>query len=138
MRVVTRNPEICEAARKLGFYPVEAPSPDEGVAASIRAGVRASRPNAFLCYFVCDQPFFTGKEFIEFLNAFKASGKAYGRVCCGKRMGSPCVFPPGAHRDLLLLSGDEGGRLILRQKVDEIFLYPVPERALQDFDVPWD
>ena len=138
MRVVTRNPEICEAARKLGFYPVEAPPPNEGVAASIRAGVRASRPNAFLCFFVCDQPFFTGEEFLRFLDAFKASGKAFGRVCCKNRMGSPCVFPPGAHRDLLLLSGDEGGRLILRQKVEETFLYPVPERALQDFDVPWD
>ena len=138
VRVVTRNPEICEAARQLGFYPVEAPPPDEGVAASIRAGVRASRPNAFLCFFVCDQPFFTGEDFLHFLTAFKASGKAYGRVCCGDRMGSPCIFPPSAHRELLLLTGDEGGRRILRQKETETFFFAVPENCLRDFDIPWE
>ena len=94
VRVVTRNREIGETAQRMGFFPVEAPPPDEGVAASVRAGVMACRPDAFLCFFVCDQPWFSGKEFQAFLTAFQASGKAYGRVCCGSRMGSPTIFPP--------------------------------------------
>ena len=137
VRVVTRNREIGEAAQRMGFFPVEAPPPDEGVAASVRAGVMACRPDAFLCFFVCDQPWFSGKEFQAFLTAFQASGKAYGRVCCGVRMGSPTIFPPGARQALLSLTGDEGGRRILRQKEEETFFFPVEERCLQDYDTPW-
>ena len=137
IRVVTRNKEISEAARSRGFYPVEAPPPDEGVAASIRAGVKACRPNAFLCFFVCDQPYFTGKNLADFLYAFQKSGKAYGRVCCESRMGNPVIFPPCAHNNLLLLTGDEGGRSLLAGKENFTFFFSVPEETLRDFDTPW-
>lgn len=137
VRVVTRNEEISHAARTFGFYPVEAPPPDEGVAASIRAGVRACRPNAFLCFFVCDQPYFTGENLIDFLSAFQKSGKAYGRVCSETCMGNPIIFPPCAHNRLLLLTGDEGGRSLLSGKENSTFFFPVSEDALRDFDTPW-
>lgn len=138
VRVVTRNPEIWEAARSQGFFPVEAPPPDEGVAASIRAGVQASRPDAFLCFFVCDQPYFTGETLTAFLSAFEKSGKAYGRVCCGERMGNPSIFPPHVRSQLLLLTGDQGGRSLLTGNQANTFFFPVPEPSLQDFDTPWD
>lgn len=138
IRVVTRNPELENAARSLGFSLVSAPPPEEGIAASIRAGVAASRQDAFLCFFVCDQPYFDGETFQRFLKAFSASGKPYGRVCAGNRMGSPAIFPPWARDELLALTGDEGGRRILQKKQEALFLYPVIPQLLRDFDTPWE
>lgn len=135
--VVTREEEIAAEARRRGFLPVEAPPPDEGIAASVRAGVAAARAGAALCFFVCDQPSFPRALFARFIEGFRASGLPLGRVRAGDRMGSPAAFRPEFRGELLALRGDEGGRTIFRGREDETFFLEVPEGCLEDWDVPW-
>lgn len=135
--VVTREATIREEALRRGFFPVEAPPPDEGIAASVRAGATAARPDAALCFFVCDQPFFTGEWLCGFLEAYTQCGLPLGRVKAGSRMGSPTIFSPVFRKELLALCGDEGGRSLFKRFPSQTFFYEVPDRVLDDYDYPW-
>ncbi|HIS76991.1 MAG TPA: nucleotidyltransferase family protein [Candidatus Merdivicinus excrementipullorum] len=134
---VTREPAIREEALCRGFCPVEAPPPDEGMAASMRAGILKARADAALCFFVCDEPYFTGELLYGFLEAYAGQELPLGRVKSGNRFGSPTIFAPMFREELLSIRGDEGGRSLLKRYPDRIFYYDVPERALTDFDTPW-
>ncbi len=136
--VVTREPAIRQEALRRGFDLVEAPPPDEGMAASMRAGIEAARPDAFLCFFVCDEPYFTGELLVGFLKNFARQKLPLGRVKAGNSFGSPTLFSPAFREELLAIHGDEGGRSLFKRYPDQIFYYEVPEKALADFDTPWE
>lgn len=136
--VVTREPVIQGEALCRGFDLVEAPPPDEGMAASMRAGVKAARPDAFLCFFVCDEPYFTGELLVGFLKNFARQKLPLGRVKAGNCFGSPTLFAPVYREELLSIHGDEGGRSLFKRYPDQIFYYEVAEKALADFDTPWE
>ena len=135
---VTREPAIREEALRRGFCPVEAPPPEEGMAASMRAGILKARADAALCFFVCDEPYFTGELLYGFLEAYAGQELPLGRVKSGNRFGSPTIFAPMFREELLSIRGDEGGRSLLKRYPDRIFYYDVPEKALTDFDTPWE
>lgn len=136
--VVTRESEIRKEAYRRGFYPVEAPPPEEGMAASMRAGIFNARPDAALCFFVCDEPYFTGELLYGFLEAYAGQELPLGRVKAGNRFGSPTIFAPIFREELLSIHGDQGGRSLFKRYPDRIFYYDVPEKALTDFDTPWE
>lgn len=135
--VVTRESAIQDEALRRGFSVVEAPPPDEGMAASMRAGIAAARPDAILCFFVCDEPYFTGELLSGFLKEFVRQELPLGRVKGGTRFGSPTLFSPIFREELLDIHGDEGGRSLFKRYPDRIFYYEVPEKSLADFDKPW-
>ncbi|MGI5893950.1 MAG: nucleotidyltransferase family protein [Candidatus Merdivicinus sp.] len=135
--VVTQELVIREEAIRLGFSVIEAPPPDEGMAASMRAGVCAARSDANLCFFVCDEPYFTGDLLADFLKNFSHQHLPLGRVRAGNHFGSPTIFSSRFREELLAIHGDEGGRSLFKRYPNQIFFYDVPEKALQDFDQPW-
>jgi molybdenum cofactor cytidylyltransferase len=135
--VVTRLGLLDQAAREGGF--VCSLVPDElPISASIIAGVRAARPGAVLCFFVCDQPLFTAALLARFIEEFRSSGFSLGRVRAGARFGSPSIFAPVFFPQLLALTGDQGGKDIFRGRTRETFFMEVPAQSLQDMDVPWE
>ena len=132
--VVTSNKEIAEKAEEYGYKVIDAPPPEEGIAASVRAGVNSANPNHILCFFVCDQPHFESNIFLEFLENFKKSGKIMGRVCCEGCFGSPTVFMPSERSKLLELCGDCGGKILFKNNDETAFFYNVPKIFLIDYD----
>ena len=104
----------------------------------MRAGVEAARPDAVLCFFVCDEPYFSGELLSGFLKEFSRQELPLGRVKAGTRFGSPTLFSPIFREELLAIRGDEGGRSLFKRYPDRIFYYEVPAQSLCDFDTPWD
>lgn len=133
--VVTSNSEISEKAKEYGYKVTDAPPPVEGIAASVRAGVNSAGQNHILCFFVCDQPHFSGYEFFEFTEEFKKSGKFLGRVYSENSFGSPTIFMPQERENLLKLCGDCGGKKLFKGRENETFLFKVPEFFLIDYDI---
>ena len=105
--------------KPLFHWALDAPPPDEGIAASARAGAAAAREGAALCFFVCDQPEFPRELFTRFVEGFCSSGLPLGRVRAGDRMGSPTAFRPELRGELMALRGDEGGRALFRGREGE-------------------
>lgn len=134
--VVTRAGLLDGAAKEFGF---ETALVGEGLpqSVSVKSGAKAARPGADLCFFVCDQPHFTGAALDEFVEGFRCSGKLLGRVKAGEKFGSPTIFGPTFRRDLLGLSGDRGARALFRGREAETFVMEVPGAFLLDYDTPW-
>ncbi len=106
---------------------------EEGMASSLREGVRALDPGAEGALFlVCDQPAVDAALVARLLEAWKGApvACAYGGV-----RGIPAILPARAFPALLALRGDRGARTLLQG--DDVVEVPFPEGAW-DVDEPGD
>jgi molybdenum cofactor cytidylyltransferase len=90
------------------------PDAAEGIASSIRAGVRRAFPNARILIMLCDQPRITIehlRELIAIDAPIVATG--YARIA-----GVPAVFAPELASELLALRGDRGARVVIEAHRD--------------------
>ncbi len=109
---VVADAALIEPLGKLGAMVLLNRQADEGMAASIRAGVQAAKSLGVggLSVMTCDQVAVTA----EHLRALCAEP---GRVTASEyagRKGVPAYFPAANFADLLRLEGDTGGRELLR------------------------
>jgi molybdenum cofactor cytidylyltransferase len=106
---------------------------EEGMASSIRAGVRALPPgSAGALFLVCDQPAVDRNLVDRLLAAW--SGVPVACVYAGVR-GIPAILPAASFPALLELKGDRGARSLLGGA--EVLEVPFPEGAW-DIDEPGD
>ncbi len=160
--VVTRYPEIKDYVekwreeetkknvRKEGFseagkftFPVLSPErirviwnphPERGISESLRLGLEAQRDADGCCFMVCDQPLLTAATLQRMFEAFCKSPNQIFVCTNGSRRGNPVLFPKSLFGELLELTGDSGGKQIMRrypQRVREI----MTENAKELFDV---
>ena len=133
--VISCYPEIQEIAQKHKLQFRWNAGSQEGIAASIRLGVQASDPENGLLFLVCDQPALQNSTICDFLVGYLSSGKSLGCLCwTDGRMAEPCAFSPVWCNALLNLSGDIGGKKILRANKEQVYSYPAQDRELQDID----
>jgi molybdenum cofactor cytidylyltransferase len=93
-----------------GVITVVNPEAAEGMASSIRAGVRAAQAAAGIVVMACDQPAVTAEHLRELAQGEDAVvASAYAG-----RKGVPAYFPAGAFGELLELHGDTGARGLLQ------------------------
>lgn len=139
------------------LYPVYSPQSREGVSHSIRAGILAGMPGSSpisgMCrqeagrepdayvFFVADQPWLserTAETFLEFMK--KVSGEdreshPIGCISCLGEPGNPVWFSAFYKDELLALSGDRGGKRVMKAHMDQVHFFEVEEeRELWDVD----
>jgi molybdenum cofactor cytidylyltransferase len=90
------------------------PDAAEGIASSIRAGVRAASPNARILIMLCDQPRIT----IEHLRELIAIDAPIVVTGYAGIAGVPAVFAPEFASELLALRGDRGARVVIEAHRD--------------------
>ncbi|MCU0855413.1 MAG: nucleotidyltransferase family protein [Rhodobacteraceae bacterium] len=140
--IVTLRPDRPLRARALdglGVRRVIVPDAGDGMAASLRAGVAASPPGAPVAVLLADMPEIESGDLLRLVEAFEAAGGARVVRAAAEdgRPGQPVIFPARLREALLALSGDTGGRDILRR--EDALLVPLPgTRALTDLDTPED
>ena len=113
----------------------------EGIASSIRAGVRAvvaGTKAAGALLMTCDQPRMTATHLRAMIEAFDSQpGSALIVSVYAGRRGTPAIFPRALFGDLLALHGDRGARGLLAKAT-----LPVVEVRLEggelDIDRPED
>ena len=85
------------------------PDWEEGIASSIRAGVRSLADDVDGCILLtCDMPYITD----DHLRLLLASGRLMSSAYAGRR-GVPAYFPRSSFSSLLQLQGDHGARDLL-------------------------
>lgn len=138
LTVVSRYAAVREGARTLGVHAVPSPESEKGLSYTIRAGLDAVRlmPRDSVVFVAADQPYLTGETVARLLDA-AAPGVQAARVCFGERRGNPCLFGPAMLPALRALSGDEGGRDLLRD-TDCVYVQAVRARELDDVDTTAD
>jgi molybdenum cofactor cytidylyltransferase len=104
---------------------------EEGVASSIRCGIRALQKIDAACdaaiLMVCDQPYITASLLHDLLASQLKTGTPIAAAYYNGVTGTPALFHKKIFSDLLLLRGDKGAQKILRQLADRVttVLFPM-------------
>lgn len=141
LTVVTRTPEIRQAAAKFHISCVESVLSEKGISFSIRAGVAAVeplKPADYLLFVLADQPWLTGESVGKMIDASKTDCAA-ATAAFGDTDGSPTLFSAKWVPELKKLEGDQGGRRILKKHPEQVLRVQVQNmRELLDIDQPSD
>lgn len=134
--VVTQYSEIRAACEARGIPCLHNSRAEEGISSSIRLALSCTGED-FAAFFVADQPELTQSTVLGLLEGFFASGKGLGCVAGNGDLGNPCVFSREYFPELSALSGDRGGKAVIRRHREDLFLYEVPDPSeLIDVDTP--
>lgn len=139
LTVVSRYPEIREAARALGAQAVDSPDSEKGQSYSIRAGLQSLgrvEEEDFLLFLPADQPWITPNTISRLLDA-AGPDTWTATAAFGERVGTPTLFSARLLPDLLALEGDRGGRKLMGRPGQPCTVVQAgSERELDDVDYP--
>ncbi len=135
LRVVSRYPQIREAARARGVIAVDCPESVQGISWSVKAGIAsvgACSSEEFLLFAVADQPWLRAESVWRLLGK-AVPGTMSARLCSGDTPGNPVLFSAALIPELMQLTADEGGGKIAR-KYHAIPVSVEDPRELMDID----
>lgn len=133
---VTRYEEIAQNCAELSVPVCINERSEDGIASSLHLGLEfAPDADYYLCS-VADQPELTAELLDRFLTDFLRSGKGLGCVSYKGQSGNPVIFSCRYRSELMALTGDRGGKVILQRHREDCFFWECP--PLQDVDTPED
>ncbi len=138
--VVTAYDEIEKAVENLPVKVVRNEQQELGISHSIQLGIKACGEigqHDHVLFAVADQPYVQEDELFGFIHMYKRSYKGIGCLSYEGIMGNPVIFQGKFVPELLALSGDTGGKAVVKAHMEEVFLYEADsKKSLQDLDVP--
>ena len=141
LTVVTQYEEIRDALLETKAEVVINPDPSRGISSSLKCALRhladagKIEGDDFVVAFPADQPYLTESTVSAFLSALSESGMRLGCVCDGVNMRSPCAFAAEYIPALMRLNGDTGGKRILMENREDVFLFRSDHaEELEDID----
>jgi len=110
----------------------------EGMSTSLRAGLKAVRPEVdAVVVMLADQPFVDTSVIDSLIDLYEQSHAKIVRPRYGGQPGNPVLWDQSLFADLQLQTGDQGGRALLQQHAAEIAWLDLPDANLQtDVDTP--
>lgn len=134
--VMTNTPEIqawCQS-RKIPWG--ESPQAAQGISHTIRAALAlAGEPEAYV-FFVADQPKLEKTTIRRLLSVCEARHARLGCLVSGEHRGNPVWFSADLRPELEQLTGDTGGRAVLKRHWEQAVTLEVNRKELEDVDLP--
>ena len=142
--VVSAHEQIRAFCDKMGGISyIENLHSEWGISYSIRLALenlQCTETDAVL-FMVCDQPELSAKSVTEMIGNYADQEKPLACMYHEEtgEVGNPCIFAKDFFSELLKLSGDVGGRKILRQHMEQVYLYQIEDaNELCDIDTKTD
>ena len=133
--IVTQYEEIGQQLAGEGFEVVINRESHLGISHSIHLALERFPEFGAYCFMVCDQPWLTGRSLKRLLEGFLESHKGLGCLTAGNELGNPAVFAASYREELLKLQGDKGGKRVIVNHLDDLYLCQAEDiRELQDVD----
>ncbi len=124
---------------------VEVADASHGMSRSISCGVAAiaatdTGPKDGVMILPADMPGFSTKVLADLISRFRAEPDLIWRgASINGTPGHPAIFPRDLWESLAAVTGDEGGRSVLKTHADRVRVVPLPgEMAVLDLDTPED
>ena len=127
---------------------VNNPHPEVGISSSIRFGVEKlidlerkcgktnNREREGCMFAVADQPYLTIESLESMVETWKVSKKGILVSENAGRMGNPVIFARKYYEEMRNLSGDVGGKQVLKKHMDDVQMFEMPASELKDLDSP--
>jgi CTP:molybdopterin cytidylyltransferase MocA len=129
---------IAAALEGLKIRQVRIDDADEGMSASLRAGIAALDAGcAGALVVLTDQPSLGAPHLEAICAAWRATPTRAVASAYADVLGVPALLPRGWFSDVAALRGDTGARALLRAKRHEVIAIPAPDLA-NDIDMPDD
>lgn len=113
--------------------------PELGISHSIYLGLQKLAevlPEAEGCVFaVADQPYLTVESLEGLVDTWEESDRGIAACACGDKIGNPVLFSRKYFEQLGGLTGDKGGKQIVKRNLEDVVLHQIPARELEDIDV---
>lgn len=136
--VVSGIPEILEYAEQHAMLAVENQEPEKGISLSLQKGLEACEKAVEnlqgVIFAVCDQPNLKAETIERILElAIQNPGKI---ICAGNKThsGNPVLLDRCFFKELYELTGDVGGRQVIKKHPDQVILCETSEAELRDID----
>lgn len=135
--VVTQYPEIMRDGRMLGYEVVENRESSLGISHSIELALDAlDGTEDAVCFAVCDQPWLKKETLKALLEGWEQSGRELACLSHRGELGNPAVFSWKYFPELRKLSGDMGGKKVIKKHLEATYLFEVENgEELMDIDV---
>lgn len=134
--LVTQYPEIEEKVKDKHreFTVIKNNHSDRGISYSIKLGLESWEADAYL-FAVCDQPWLKKESIEKLIEAFLKSKKGILCLSCKGKMGNPVIFDHRYRKELMKLSGDTGGKKVIRDHLEDVeFVEVENQMELLDID----
>jgi molybdenum cofactor cytidylyltransferase len=117
---------------------VHNPEYADGMSTSLKAGLRAVRPEVdAVVVLLADQPFVTPEIIDGLIDRYEQAGAKIVRPRYGDQPGNPVLWDRSLFAELLEQDGDQGGRALLRTYGSEVAWLDLPDLGQQtDVDTP--
>jgi len=130
--------DIVQGLSRSGVSVVVSRDWDEGIASSIRAGIKSlSSQSAAALLMLADQPAVTSSDLQRLADSWRRDERAIAAARYGDGCGVPAIFPRSYFPLLLGLRGDRGAQALLRSPRSHCSAVPMPSAVL-DVDTPED
>jgi molybdenum cofactor cytidylyltransferase len=137
--VVYRDHKAAEIANRYGVKAVYNHKAELGQSESIKAGILHADMNSDGYMFtVVDQPLMKSETVQRLIDIFEKNDKKIVLPKSYKKRGNPVVFPKTYRSELLSLSGDTGGKIILEREKENLLYLKVKDEELFDIDTEED
>lgn len=146
--VVTQYSNIKKEAEIMGAKVIWNSHPEEGIASSMKLGLlaaikeqsggRSDLQKRDACLFmVADQPWITVKTITKLIQLYENSQKGMAAAAVKGAPGNPCIFSRKYYPELLALTGDMGGKKVLKRHMEDVGLLEIQnKKELTDVDTP--
>ncbi len=132
--VVTNNEKISNKAKEYNFLTVKSPNALNGMGFSVAEGAKALPDKITHAVFLnADQPFISAEIINNLIDKAQKTDKIIVPMA-GDRPTSPCIFPKRYFDKLGMLQGENGGRIIWQQNIDDVLFENVPQNQMIDID----
>ena len=132
--VVTQYDGAAALAEEFGFAVVRNDRPEDGLSRTVRLGTEAMASCGAIMYQVADQPLLERDTVRREVELFRAHpDRIVGLGDNGVR-GNPCIFPRRFFPELMALTGDTGGNVVIRAHPESLLLYETAAAELRDVD----
>lgn len=116
------------------------PNPETGMSSSLKLGLAAVDPaSAGAMILLADQPLITKEVIDHLLDVFEAHGQSIVLPTIGGRRTTPVIFPSCLLSELMEVTGDVGGREVIKRREDMVLSVEMGSRYDDtDLDTPED
>ena len=131
--LVTQYDEI--AALAPDFKLAKNEHPELGISLSMQLGIEAAGDADAYMFCVCDQPYITKESICRLIDAYCSSDAGIVSLSWQGQMYNPKIFSSTYKDELMSLSGDTGGRQIIKDHEEDILLVEAKsEEEVLDID----
>lgn len=132
---VTGYRQVADMASERGICPLINDHPEEGISRSLQLGLRALSDADGWLFLVADQPWLQAESVNRLIRRWQQSPRQLAALKSGDQIGNPVIFSSAYASDLLALAGDQGGKKVLRNHLEDTLLVETEALQLRDMDV---